>query len=232
MIKHITFVRPALGIGNSADAMTPLVFALLRAATPPEIEAKLIDERVEPLSIVPTDLVAISVETFTARRAYEIAALYRAQGVPVVMGGQQPTLLPEEALEHCDSVVIGDAEGQWEQLISDACQGKLKKRYENGFRDARHDGVRFDRSIFEGNMRPCNWFRWGKNWGIGTPGKLRPEWEMDNFFCSHRCLLFGTLVRGASVLVTPARPVSSLLYRVFSLGLLASPSIYTLTPES
>jgi radical SAM superfamily enzyme YgiQ (UPF0313 family) len=150
MIKHITFVRPALGIGNSADAMTPLVFALLRAATPPEIEAKLIDERVEPLSIVPTDLVAISVETFTARRAYEIAALYRAQGVPVVMGGQQPTLLPEEALEHCDSVVIGDAEGQWEQLISDACQGKLKKRYENGFRDARHDGVRFDRSIFEG----------------------------------------------------------------------------------
>ena len=47
MIKHITFVRPALGFGPSADAMTPLVFALLRAATPPEIEAKLIDERVE-----------------------------------------------------------------------------------------------------------------------------------------------------------------------------------------
>ena len=81
MIRHITFVRPALGFGPSADAMTPLVFALLRAATPPEIEAKLIDERVEPLSIVPTDLVAISVETFTARRAYEIAAQISFDGL-------------------------------------------------------------------------------------------------------------------------------------------------------
>jgi radical SAM superfamily enzyme YgiQ (UPF0313 family) len=150
MIRHITFVRPALGTGNSADAMTPLVFALLRAATPPEIQTTLIDERIEPLNPVPTDLVAISVETFTARRAYEIAALYRAKGVPVVLGGPHPTLLPEEAAQYCDCVVIGDAEGQWERLVEDACHGKLQPRYKLGFRDNRHDGVRFDRSIFAG----------------------------------------------------------------------------------
>jgi hypothetical protein len=62
--------------------------------------------------------------------------------------------------------------------------------------------------------------------GIRTPGKLRPEWEMDNFLCSHRCTSYvRLLVRGASVLVTPVRPAPSLFYRVCSLGLLASPSI-------
>jgi radical SAM superfamily enzyme YgiQ (UPF0313 family) len=139
-----------LGEGKSNDAMTPLVFALLRAATPPRIKTTLIDERIEPLEMVDTDLVAISVETFTARRAYEIAALYRARGVPVVMGGQHPTLLPKEAGQHCDSVVIGDAEGQWERLIEDAENGVLKPVYNDGYRPQRHDGVRFDRSIFEG----------------------------------------------------------------------------------
>jgi radical SAM superfamily enzyme YgiQ (UPF0313 family) len=150
VIRHITFVRPALGFGPSADAMTPLVFALLRAATPPDIETILIDERVEPFNPIPTDLVAISVETFTAKRAYEIAALYRSRGTPVVMGGQQPTLLPDEASQHCDSIVIGDAEGQWEKVVADARKGCLKKRYEQGYNESRHDGVRFDRSIFDG----------------------------------------------------------------------------------
>ena len=84
-MRHITFIRPKLGEGAPADAMTPLVFALLKGATPADIDTVLIDERVEPYSPVPTDLVAISVESFTARRAYEIAEDYRMRGVPVVM---------------------------------------------------------------------------------------------------------------------------------------------------
>ena len=56
-MKHITFIRPALGEGPSADAMTPLVFAILKARTPREIETTLVDERIEPLRVVPTDLV-------------------------------------------------------------------------------------------------------------------------------------------------------------------------------
>jgi hypothetical protein len=62
-MRHVTFVRPRLGEGRSADAMTPLVFGILRALTPPEIETALIDERIEPFAPVPTDLVAMTVET-------------------------------------------------------------------------------------------------------------------------------------------------------------------------
>lgn len=149
-MRHITFIRPRLGEGAPADAMTPLVFALLKAATPADIETLLIDERVEPYAPVRTDLVAISVESFTARRAYEIAADYRSRGVRVVMGGPHVTLLPDEALLHCDAVVIGDADGQWEHVVEDARRGALRQRYADGFAPSRHDGARFDRSIFAG----------------------------------------------------------------------------------
>ena len=54
----------------------------------------------------------MTVETYTARRAYQIAAHYRRRGVPVVMGGYHPTLLPEEAAEHADAVVIGRRRGR------------------------------------------------------------------------------------------------------------------------
>ncbi len=147
-MKHITFVRPNLGQGRSADAMTPLVFAILRALTPAHIETILIDERIEPFISVDTDLVAITVETFTARRAYEIAAHYRAMGVKVVVGGHHPSMRPDEALDHADCVVVGDAEGVWADLITDAAAGTLKRRYEA----PRGSGPRpaFDRNIFAG----------------------------------------------------------------------------------
>lgn len=145
-MRHVTFVRPNLGQGRSADAMAPLVFAILRALTPAEIATTLIDERIEPFVAVPTDLVAMTVETFTARRAYEIADDYRARGVPVVMGGHHPSMLPEEALAHADSVVIGDAEGVWAEVLADAGAGRLRRRYQGG---AASPGV-FDRAIFAG----------------------------------------------------------------------------------
>ena len=150
MIRHVTFLRPNLGDGRSADAMTPLVFAILRALTPEAIATTLIDERIEPFVPVPTDLVAITVETFTARRAYEIADAYRARGVPVVMGGHHPSLLPDEAGQHADAVVIGDAEGVWRQVLDDAARGALAPRYRGGM--GLRDGapLAVDRSIFAG----------------------------------------------------------------------------------
>jgi len=149
-MKHITFIRPNLGDGFSADAMTPLVFAILRAHTPDDIETTLIDERVEPFRLLPTDLAAITVETFTARRAYEIAALYRAKGVPVVMGGHHPSMVPDEAAEHADCVVEGDAEPVWGQLIADARAGALQPRYVGGMGIRAGAPLRFDRRIFGG----------------------------------------------------------------------------------
>jgi radical SAM superfamily enzyme YgiQ (UPF0313 family) len=149
-MRHITFIRPNLGEGANSDAMTPLVFAILRARTPTDIATTMIDERIEPFQPVPTDLVAITVETFTARRAYEIASHYRALGVPVVMGGHHPSMVPDEAAAHADAVVVGDAEGLWEQVIADCRTGRLQRRYEvKGPRIAKDD-IRFDRAIFAG----------------------------------------------------------------------------------
>lgn len=128
--------------------MTPLVFSILKARTDRDIATTLIDERVEPLRIVPTDLVAMTVETFTARRAYEIAALYRRAGVPVVMGGHHPSMLPDEALLHADAVVVGDAEGAWETVLADAAAGRLQRLYRS--KPGGGGPPVYDRSIFSG----------------------------------------------------------------------------------
>lgn len=147
-MKHITFIRPNLGTGPSADAMEPLVFAILKARTPARIATTMIDERVEPFTPVPTDLVAMTVETFTARRAYEIADHYRAQGIPVVMGGHHPSMLPDEALAHADAVAIGDAEGLWETIIADAEKGELQRIYRGAPQAVDATDIRLDRSIY------------------------------------------------------------------------------------
>ena len=108
----ITLVRPSMQGRRTSDAMQPLAFAILRALTPPDVEVVAYDERVEPIPLdEPTDLVAMTVETYTARRAFQLATAYRRRGVPVVMGGYHPTFLPDECGAFADAVVLGDAEG-------------------------------------------------------------------------------------------------------------------------
>ena len=75
--------------------MEPLPIALLAGLTPKDVEIAFYDDRMEPIPFdEPTDLVAIPVETYTAKRAYQIASEYRRRGVPVVMGGFHATLCP------------------------------------------------------------------------------------------------------------------------------------------
>jgi radical SAM superfamily enzyme YgiQ (UPF0313 family) len=74
--------------------------------------------------------VAINVEAFTARRAYEIAAEYRNRRIPVVMGGMHATLIPDEVAQHADAVFTGDAEALWPQVVADAHEGRLRPRYD------------------------------------------------------------------------------------------------------
>jgi len=75
------------------------------------------------------DLVGITVMTDLALRAYHIADTYRQKGVKVVMGGIHATVLPDEALEHADAVVVGEAEDSWPQLVSDAASGQMQRLY-------------------------------------------------------------------------------------------------------
>lgn len=131
----LTLIKPNIGRKEHSlyvdDArMEPLQLGVLAALTPPDVEVVLYDDRIEPIPFdEATDLVAVTVETFTARRAYEISAEFRLRGVPVIMGGMHPTLLPEEVRRHADSVYTGDAEFLWPKVISDARKGKLQLEY-------------------------------------------------------------------------------------------------------
>lgn len=146
----VTFINPNFSSSRSGDAMEPLAFAILSALTPRDVTRVLYDERVEAVPLEdPTDLVAISVKTFTAKRAYAIAARYRARGVPVVMGGIHTTLVPEEAALHADAVVTGDAETVWPRVLEDFSTGRLAGTYTGG-NEMPLTGLVFDRSIFHG----------------------------------------------------------------------------------
>ena len=146
----ITFIRPNMYDDRSSDAMEPLCFAILKALTPSDIDVSFFDERLEPVPFDhPTDLVAMTVETYTARRAYQIADRFRERGVPVVMGGYHPTFLPDEVLEHADAIVKGDAESVWGQVLRDARSGSLLSIYESAEFPSL-DGCIPDRSIFAG----------------------------------------------------------------------------------
>lgn len=127
---RILFVRPSISGVPSRDTMAPLCFAILDALTPRDVETALLDERLEPIDPgTRGDLVAMTVETYTARRAYQLSAGFRRRGIPVVMGGHHASLLPEEALEHADAVVIGDAEELWPRVVEDARRGRLEPVY-------------------------------------------------------------------------------------------------------
>jgi radical SAM superfamily enzyme YgiQ (UPF0313 family) len=134
----ITFIRPRIGIfsdGGSYDRvlMEPLGLSVIAGMTPSDVDIDFFDDRCEEIPFEnPTDLVAITVESFTAKRAYDIAAEYRNRGVKVIMGGVHPTLLPGEAGRNADSVYVGDAERQWHEVIRDAREGRLRPLYSGG----------------------------------------------------------------------------------------------------
>lgn len=124
---------------HSADALSspfPLQrvnLPLLAALTPPGHSITIVEESLAPDDMNPdVDLVGITVMTELALRAYHIADAYRQKGVKVVVGGIHPTVLPEEAREHADAVVVGEAEGVWPRLVSDAASGRMERTYRAG----------------------------------------------------------------------------------------------------
>lgn len=109
-----------------------LSLPLLAGLTPPEFDLMIVDENIDPIDFDSRpDIVAVSSITPLAPRAYEIADTFRKRGIKVVLGGYHPTYLPEEASEHADSVVIGEAEGIWSGLLTDLRKGNLKKFYKS-----------------------------------------------------------------------------------------------------
>jgi len=112
----------------------PLSLTTLAALTPPDVELTLVDESVDRVPLeAEADLVAISVITGCAPRAYALADHFRRRGIPVVLGGVHVTLLPGEAAEHADAVVIGMAERSWPRLLEDFRRGALQRVYGDPF---------------------------------------------------------------------------------------------------
>lgn len=127
---RIAFIRPSMSGRASKDALQPLVFAVIKALTPSQVDLTFVDGTVEPVRLdLDVDAVALTVGTFTARTAYAIADAYRARGVPVVVGGFHPTACPDEAAEHADVVVVGEAEDTWPALLDDLAAGRPRSRY-------------------------------------------------------------------------------------------------------
>jgi radical SAM superfamily enzyme YgiQ (UPF0313 family) len=110
----------------------PLTLTTLAALVPKylDIDVKCIDGSVSKIPMnYPADLIGISVLTGTAPQAYALADKFRRRNIPVVLGGVHVTMLPEEAKQHADCIVIGPAEESWPELLNDFSQGKLKERY-------------------------------------------------------------------------------------------------------
>ncbi len=152
----ITFIKPNIGrmehsLYVDEGRMEPLQLGVIAGLTPLDVECVLYDDRLEDIPYdEETDLVAITVEIYTARRAYEIAAEFQLRGVPVIMGGFHPTLVPEECLEHADSIYIGDAEFLWRQVVEDAKQRKLRRIYKAQLGVPQLGGTQPRRDLFKG----------------------------------------------------------------------------------
>ena len=133
---------------NRYRVWKPLSLMVLAGLTPPEWEISIVDENFgspDYTTMPLPELVGITAFTSQANRAYEVAAHFRRFGVPVVMGGIHATMCLDEALEQVDSVVTGEAEEVWSQVLEDARHGRLRRRYDGGFSmisdipAARHD---------------------------------------------------------------------------------------------
>ena len=102
----------------------------IAAYTPEHWEIEVQDEAVREIDLdYPADMVGISVMTCYAPRAYQLADEFRKRGVPVVLGGVHPTYCPDEALQHCDAIVTGEAEESWPRLVEDFEAGRMQRHY-------------------------------------------------------------------------------------------------------
>jgi radical SAM superfamily enzyme YgiQ (UPF0313 family) len=120
LILHSHVIYPPIGLG------------IVAALTPEHWEVELLDENFERFSYREADLVGLTALTSSAMRAYEIAAIYREKGTPTVIGGIHASMVPDEAQQFVDAVVVGEVEGVWNQLIRDFESGSLQKVYHAG----------------------------------------------------------------------------------------------------
>jgi radical SAM superfamily enzyme YgiQ (UPF0313 family) len=115
---------------SKISTFQPLSLAYVAAVTPSHWDVRIIDENIAPFQFEEADLVGITSITSSINRAYEIARMYREKNIKVIMGGIHSSMLPDEALQHVDCVVIGEVEGIWGKVIEDFENDHLASRYQ------------------------------------------------------------------------------------------------------
>lgn len=130
LINPVNSARVGLTI-NKSSRFPPLGLGIVAALTPDNWTVKIIDENFSEFQYQKADLVGITAFTASVNRAYEIAKLYHDNNIPVILGGIHASLQSEEAIQFVDSVVVGEAEGVWSQVIRDYESNSLKKIYKS-----------------------------------------------------------------------------------------------------
>ncbi len=132
----ITFILPAIGKKKNEKylkswLMEPLTIAVINSMIPKKWDREFYDDRIEKINYeTETDIVFITVETYTAKRAYYISNEFRKRGKKVILGGYHVTLMPEEAIEHADSIIVGNLDNIVNVILKDIKNNQLKKRYD------------------------------------------------------------------------------------------------------
>ena len=164
---------------------TGLALPLLAALTPDDWETELIYEVIEDIPFdTDADLIGVSTMGHGVIRSIDIAKEYRRRGKTVILGGYMASIMPEEAVKYCDSLIIGDAELVWQQMLSDFENGNLKKTYEKPLEGNWYStpSPRFD--LLE-----------GKNLGDFLPVQAGRGCPNSCSFCSVSCLYRGRYVK-------------------------------------
>jgi radical SAM superfamily enzyme YgiQ (UPF0313 family) len=131
----ILLISPVIGDGMRREKgllWPSLALYILEGLTPTDHSVKIVEEEFERIPFEEEfHLVGISCMTANSPRAYQVADKFRGKGIKVILGGIHPTILPDEALQHADSVVIGEAEGVWKRILADVMTGHLQQKYNN-----------------------------------------------------------------------------------------------------
>jgi radical SAM superfamily enzyme YgiQ (UPF0313 family) len=160
---RVDLISPRPPVDGATRREKALLFSRLGLATvaaqfPEDTEVRIINDSLEPIDFdSKVDLVGVTAITSTAPRAYMIADRFRAQGVPVVLGGMHPSAMPQEASTHSDAVVIGEAEGVMRDVVSDFKTGKLKKFYQATERPSLADLPLPRRNLLNGSRTFPDW---------------------------------------------------------------------------
>jgi radical SAM superfamily enzyme YgiQ (UPF0313 family) len=120
---------------NPSSRFQPLGLGIIAALTPHDWKIEIVDENFAPFKFQEADLVGLTAFTANICRAYEISSLYKKRGTPTVLRGIHASMCPEEALQYADSVVIGEAESVWANIVSDFETGKTQEIYKGDWLD-------------------------------------------------------------------------------------------------